>query len=71
LHILNFVEVGVNPVFCDVRVRLCKPVPCPFVQGIGTISENLRIRTETKGKPTRAEELYCLTKIYWSVRKAP
>ena len=27
LHILNSVGAGVNPVFSDLKVRLCKPVP--------------------------------------------
>src|SRR6267378_5392856 len=29
LLILNSVGVGVNPVFWDLKARLCKPVPCP------------------------------------------
>src|SRR5713101_9136419 len=33
LDILNSVELDVNPVFSTLKVRLCKPVPCPRVQG--------------------------------------
>src|SRR5260370_22550395 len=33
-HILISVGVGVNPDFSTKKVRLCKPVPCPRVQGV-------------------------------------
>src|SRR5882762_1883603 len=71
LHILNSVGVGVNPVFCDLKVRLCKPVPCPFVQGMGTISGNQRMRTETRQRPSRGLASYTVWTKHLRVLEKP
>ena len=42
--ILNSVGLVVNPVFSTLKVRLCKPVPCPEVQGVDLSAQKRQFR---------------------------
>jgi hypothetical protein len=44
IAILNSVELVVNPVFSTFKVRLCKPVPCPEVQGADLSAQKRQFR---------------------------